>query len=85
MLTSKIIITTLYVVLAKLLCPAPINLKPSLKLHFDDIWAGTYGTFCKVAGKNDVYVFGLNNYYQLGEKILLCYVFFEAITLFLKV
>lgn len=55
-------------VLAKLLCPALISLKPSLKLHFDDIWAGTYGTFCKVANKNDIYVFGLNNYYQLGRK-----------------
>ncbi|CAH0545761.1 unnamed protein product [Brassicogethes aeneus] len=56
--------------LEKLLKPAPISLKPSLKLHFDNIWTGTYGTFCKVANKDDVYVFGLNNYYQLGLDIV---------------
>ncbi|RZC43084.1 regulator of chromosome condensation, partial [Asbolus verrucosus] len=54
----------------KLLQPSLINLKPSLKLHFDNIWAGTYGTFAKVAGKNDVYVCGLNNYNQIGLKSL---------------
>ncbi|KAF2883463.1 hypothetical protein ILUMI_22705 [Ignelater luminosus] len=54
--------------LGKLLYPAPISLKPSLKLHFEDIWAGTYATFAKVVGKNSVYVFGLNNYNQLGLK-----------------
>ncbi|XP_056643617.1 regulator of chromosome condensation isoform X1 [Diorhabda sublineata] len=54
--------------LAKLLDPLPINLKPSLKLHFDNIWASNYGTFCKVANSEDIYVFGLNNYYQLGLK-----------------
>nr|XP_023017406.1 regulator of chromosome condensation isoform X1 [Leptinotarsa decemlineata]XP_023017407.1 regulator of chromosome condensation isoform X1 [Leptinotarsa decemlineata] len=54
--------------IAKLLHPSPISLKPSLKLHFDNIWAGTYGTFCKVANSTDIYVFGLNNYNQLGLK-----------------
>lgn len=52
---------------AKLLQPHPISLKPSLKINFDNIWTGTYGTFCKVAGKKDIYVFGLNNYSQLGK------------------
>lgn len=47
--------------------PTTINVKPSLKLHFDNIWAGTYGTFAKVSDKNDIYVFGLNNYCQLGK------------------
>ncbi|XP_044256267.1 regulator of chromosome condensation [Tribolium madens] len=56
--------------IAKLLEPTIISLKPSLKLHFDNIWTGTYGTFAKVAGKNDIYVFGLNNYNQLGLKTL---------------
>ncbi|KAJ8959441.1 hypothetical protein NQ318_022133 [Aromia moschata] len=54
--------------LAKLLQPGPISLKPSLKLHFDNIWSATYGTFCKVANSDDIYVFGLNNYFQLGLK-----------------
>jgi regulator of chromosome condensation len=56
--------------IAKLLQPSLINLKPSLRLHFDNIWASTYGTFAKVAGKNDLYVFGLNNYNQIGLKSL---------------
>ncbi|XP_018579468.1 regulator of chromosome condensation [Anoplophora glabripennis] len=56
--------------IAKLLQPAQISLKPSLRLHFDNIWAVTYGTFCKVANRDDVYVFGLNNYNQLGLKSL---------------
>ncbi|KYB28388.1 regulator of chromosome condensation [Tribolium castaneum] len=56
--------------IAKLLQPTIISLKPSLKLHFDNIWAGTYCTFAKVAGKSDIYVFGLNNYNQLGLKSL---------------
>lgn len=55
---------------AKLLSPALINVKPSLKLHFDDIWAGTYSTFAKVADKCDIYVFGLNNYHQLGKDFI---------------
>ncbi|XP_022917483.1 regulator of chromosome condensation-like [Onthophagus taurus] len=54
--------------LAKFLVPRAISIKPSLKLHFEDIWAGHYATFAKVAGKNDVYVFGLNNYNQIGAK-----------------
>ena len=54
-------------VLAKLLTPDAININPRLKLHFDDIWAGNYSTFVKVASKNDIYVFGLNNYNQLGN------------------
>lgn len=54
---------------AKLLIPNLINTNPRLKLKFDDIWAGTYATFAKVAMKNDLYVFGLNNYNQLGNII----------------
>nr|XP_022904627.1 regulator of chromosome condensation-like [Onthophagus taurus] len=54
--------------IAKLLVPHIINLKPHLKLHFEDIWAGHYATFAKVADKNDVYSFGLNNYHQIGAQ-----------------
>lgn len=51
----------------KFLEPAILQAKLSLKLHFDDVWAGLYCTFAKVYGKNDVYVFGLNNYNQTGK------------------
>ncbi|XP_028134789.1 regulator of chromosome condensation isoform X1 [Diabrotica virgifera virgifera] len=54
----------------KLLKPQPISLKASLRLHFDNIWASNYGTFCKVANSEDMYVFGLNNYNQIGLKEL---------------
>ncbi|CAG9761411.1 unnamed protein product [Ceutorhynchus assimilis] len=46
--------------------PAPIHLKPSPKLHFDNIWASTYGTFAKVANRDDIYVCGVNNFNQIG-------------------
>ncbi|XP_076264668.1 regulator of chromosome condensation 1 isoform X1 [Rhynchophorus ferrugineus] len=52
--------------IVKLVNPAPISVKPSLKLHFDNIWAGSYCSFAKVVDKDDVYVFGLNNYNQIG-------------------
>lgn len=58
--------------LAKLLQPSPISLKPSLKLHFDNIWSGGFGTYAKVAGKKHIYVFGLNNYNQLGKFEEIC-------------
>lgn len=64
--TSNNVLKNIFV-LAKLLTPDAINIKPRLKLHFDDIWAGNYSTFVKVASKNDIYVFGLNNYNQLGN------------------
>ncbi|XP_066148273.1 regulator of chromosome condensation isoform X1 [Euwallacea fornicatus] len=55
--------------IGKLVTPAPISLKPSLRLHFDNIWAGTYSTFARVADKNDIYVCGLNNFHQIGLNI----------------
>ncbi|KAL3284777.1 hypothetical protein HHI36_018920 [Cryptolaemus montrouzieri] len=50
----------------KLLKPALINVKPSLRLHFENIWCGSCGTYVKASGTDDIYVFGLNNYGQLG-------------------
>lgn len=76
-----------FFLVAKLLQPAPISLKPSLRLHFDNIWASTYGTFCKVANSDDVYVFGLNNYNQLGkcsDKNVYLIVFLNFIVLVFK-
>ncbi|ENN70867.1 regulator of chromosome condensation [Dendroctonus ponderosae] len=55
--------------LGGLVCPGPIVLKASSKLHFDNIWAGTYSTFIRVADKKDIYVFGLNNFNQIGLDI----------------
>lgn len=60
--------------LGKFLTPAPITLKASLRLIFDDIWAGTYTTFIRASHSSsgttlsspEIYVFGLNNYHQIG-------------------
>lgn len=60
------LISFLNLFLGRFLKPDLVQAKLSLKLHFDDIWAGTYNTFAKVVGKNDIYVFGLNNYHQMG-------------------
>lgn len=54
-------------IIDKLLTPSLIQTKLSLKLIFDNIWAGTYCTFAKVNDKNDIFVFGLNNYNQIGK------------------
>ncbi|CAG9856195.1 unnamed protein product [Phyllotreta striolata] len=59
--------------LVKFLHPQTIKIKPSLKLHFDNVWASSYGTFCKVADTNKIYVCGLNNYNQIGLKQLTPY------------
>ncbi|KAG8228878.1 hypothetical protein J437_LFUL007615 [Ladona fulva] len=52
--------------LAPLLMPMPIHLKRSLKVFFDEIWAGAYCTFARDKAKGDIYICGLNNYNQLG-------------------
>ena len=53
---------------AQLLLPAIVNFTPlRLKLEFDNIWAGTYCTFAREKQKGNIYVFGLNNYNQLGK------------------
>ncbi|PSN52909.1 Regulator of chromosome condensation [Blattella germanica] len=52
--------------LAHLLLPALVTFKPRHKPEFEDVWAGTYCTFAKEKSKGDIYVFGLNNYNQLG-------------------
>lgn len=50
-----------------LLTPGLVEFKVSKKLEFADVWAGTYCTFAKEYHKGDIYVFGLNNYYQIGK------------------
>lgn len=51
-----------------LLTPGIVEFKISKKLQFDDIWAGHFCTFAKENQKGDIYVFGLNNFHQIGLK-----------------
>jgi len=37
------------------------------KLIMDDIWTGSYCTFVRAKETGLIYVFGLNNYHQLGK------------------
>ncbi|KAE8748655.1 hypothetical protein FOCC_FOCC004666 [Frankliniella occidentalis] len=53
--------------MGNLLVPGPVPFKPSKKPEFVDVWTATYGTFAKDKN-NQIYVFGLNNYNQLGLK-----------------
>ncbi|XP_066587817.1 regulator of chromosome condensation-like isoform X2 [Prorops nasuta] len=52
--------------LASLLVPELAQFKITKKLKFSDIWAGTYCTFAKEYFNGSIYVFGLNNYFQIG-------------------
>ncbi|XP_026673814.1 regulator of chromosome condensation, partial [Ceratina calcarata] len=52
--------------MSPLLTPGLVEFKITKKLRFDDIWAGTYCTFVKAYHTQEVYVFGLNNYHQIG-------------------
>jgi len=56
----------LCVISEKLLCPSIVRCK-SRHIKFCDIWTGQYCTFAKAKDTGDVYAWGLNNYYQLGE------------------
>lgn len=51
-----------------LLTPGIVKFKISKKLQFDDIWAGNFCTFAKAHQKDDIYVFGLNNFNQIGNR-----------------
>lgn len=43
------------------------NSKPVL---FDDVWAGGLTTFARARETGYIYAFGLNNYNQLGKRII---------------
>ncbi|XP_044016380.1 regulator of chromosome condensation-like [Aphidius gifuensis] len=49
-----------------LLNPNLVEFKINKKLQFSNIWAGQYCTFAREYNKGDIYVFGLNNYHQIG-------------------
>lgn len=52
--------------MANFLSPMLVTFNPRHRPEFKDVWAGTYCTFAKEKSKGDIYVFGLNNYNQLG-------------------
>jgi hypothetical protein len=60
-------LSVLFCVAAHLLSPTLVPFKPRHEPEFEDVWAGNYCTFAKEKSKGDIYVFGLNNYCQLGE------------------
>ncbi|KAJ8681275.1 hypothetical protein QAD02_017062 [Eretmocerus hayati] len=54
--------------MTQLLTPGQVRFKMNKHVEAENIWAGTYSTFIKNRHNNDVYVFGLNNYSQIGLK-----------------
>ncbi len=46
--------------------PAVVHFRKR-KARFSDVWCGQYHTFAKDRDTNEVYAWGLNNYYQLGK------------------
>ena len=49
-----------------ILKPGPVHFKKR-KARFSDVWCGQYHTFAKDKDTNDIYSWGLNNYFQLGK------------------
>ncbi|XP_046663779.1 regulator of chromosome condensation-like isoform X2 [Homalodisca vitripennis] len=52
--------------LNQLLMPALVKFNIKSRLEFDQIWTGAYCTFVREKEKGKIFVFGLNNYKQLG-------------------
>ena len=50
-----------------LLTPGKVHFKKRA-LKFSDIWTGQYVTYAQARETGDIYAWGLNNYYQLGEE-----------------
>ena len=40
---------------------------------FDEVWAGGLGTFVRDKASGDIYGFGLNNYNQMGELLIIAF------------
>ncbi|XP_043281398.1 regulator of chromosome condensation isoform X2 [Venturia canescens] len=51
---------------APLLTPRLVQFNRSKHSRAEDIWAGSYCTFVKIHDTENIHVFGLNNYHQLG-------------------
>ncbi|XP_067007473.2 regulator of chromosome condensation isoform X2 [Anabrus simplex] len=58
--------------MAHLLVPGPVTFKPTMRTEFEDIWAGAYCSYAKEKSKGRIYVFGLNNFNQLGLQSQKC-------------
>lgn len=55
--------------LSYMLNPAPVKVSKRQGcgyVGFDNVWTGSYVTFCREKDSGDIYGFGLNNFYQLG-------------------
>ena len=52
---------------APMLKPTIVRFKKSRNLKIADIWGGSYCTFARTHVDGEIYVFGLNNYHQLGK------------------
>lgn len=54
----------------QLLMPAPVDLhvhrRASAKIKCSDVWTGSWTTMCQSEADEKIYVFGLNNYQQIG-------------------
>lgn len=53
----------------QLLIPGQVHFKMCKHVEIENIWAGTYATFAKAYNSSEIYVFGLNNYGQIGNLI----------------
>lgn len=51
----------------QLLTPSQVHFKINKNVLIENIWAGNYATFAKVVDSDELYVFGLNNYSQIGK------------------
>lgn len=65
-LQSKLTVTFKWNIAAFLLTPALVSCKKR-SVRFCNIWTGSYYTFAKDKDTGDIYAWGLNNYYQLGN------------------
>jgi alpha-tubulin suppressor-like RCC1 family protein len=54
-------------VAANFLSPMLVTFNPRHKPEFEDVCAGAHCTFAKEKSKGHIYVFGLNNFNQIGE------------------
>lgn len=57
----------LSIVISELLLAPDIVKFSSRRARFCNIWTGQYCTFAKDKDSGDIYAWGLNNYYQLGQ------------------
>jgi len=75
----------------QLLMPAPVDLhatrRSSAKIKCSNIWTGSWTTMCQSEADNKIFVFGLNNYQQIGglfktqtalEILLILNLYFQA-------